>query len=80
MTSDPFIPLEQLDIKLDILNNYLDNYGAAEVKNLMEDLIESYKSNSEIVDHLYMEQISTKKYKKNQSFKKVDNNKVIKIR
>ena len=41
-------------------------------------VIKLFKSNSEIVDHIYIEQAATNKYKKNISFDR--DNKIIKIK
>ena len=59
--SDSFVKFESLEIKLKYLKILLDNYKAAEVKNLLEKIITLYKSNSEIVDHVYVEQILSSK-------------------
>jgi FlaA1/EpsC-like NDP-sugar epimerase len=59
--SDAFVQFELLEIELKNLKNLLDNYKAVEVKNLLEKIIKLYKSNSEIVDHIYVEQISFNK-------------------
>jgi len=59
--SDAFVKFELLEIELQNLKNLLDKYKPAEVKNLLEKIIKLYKSNSEIVDHIYVEQISLNK-------------------
>ena len=56
-TSDPFIPFEQLETDLNDLKDLLDNNRTKEVKDLLEKLVKLYKSNSEIVDHIYTEQL-----------------------
>lgn len=53
---DPFLPLETLKINLDKLIILLDENKADEVKNYLKKLVQSYQSNSEIVDHIYKEQ------------------------
>ncbi len=58
-TSDPFIQFELLEIELKKLKNLLDSYKTAEVKKLLEKIVKLYKSNSNIVDHIYVEQISS---------------------
>jgi FlaA1/EpsC-like NDP-sugar epimerase len=60
-TSDAFVQFELLEIELTNLKNLLDNYKPVEVKNLLKKIIKLYKSNSEIVDHIYVEQISSSK-------------------
>ena len=59
--SDPFVQFELLEIELKKLKNLLNSYKAAEVKNFLEKIIKLYKSNSKIVDHIYVEQISFSK-------------------
>ncbi len=59
--SDPFVQFELLEIELKKLKNLLDSYKVAEVKNLLKKIIKLYKSNSKIVDHIYIEQISSSK-------------------
>ena len=58
---DPFIPFNQLKINLDYLTTLLDENRVVEVKDMLNKLIPSYKSNSKIVDHIYEEQLSFKK-------------------
>ena len=53
---DPFLPIETLKINLDKLIIVLDENKADEVKNYLKKLVQSYQSNSEIVDHIYKEQ------------------------
>ena len=58
----------------------LDKNRVKEVKELLEKLIKSYKSNSKIVDHLYIERLLFNKYQKNKFFNENDkNNKLIKL-
>ena len=61
--SDPFIPYDKLTIDLNNLKNILDNDKAAEAKKVLEEIVKLYKSNSEIVDHCYVEQSSSSKHK-----------------
>ncbi|MDC0402638.1 polysaccharide biosynthesis protein [Candidatus Pelagibacter sp.] len=61
--NDPFIPFNELETNLKNLLDLLNKENINEVKNLLQKLIESYKSNSEIVDHIYTEQISSIKIK-----------------
>jgi FlaA1/EpsC-like NDP-sugar epimerase len=53
---DSFIPFNQLEIDLDILKTLLDLNKVLEVKNLLTKILKNYFSNSEIVDHIYLEQ------------------------
>jgi|TARA_B100001964_G_scaffold191325_1_gene213664 FlaA1/EpsC-like NDP-sugar epimerase len=57
--SDPFIPYSQLKLDLKNLENLINRNKAVEVKKLIEKLLKSYKSNSEIVDHIYSQQITS---------------------
>ena len=78
--SDPFTPFAQLELDLNNLKNLLDKNRVKEVKELLEKLIKSYKSNSKIVDHLYIERLLFNKYQKNKYFNENDkNNKLIKL-
>ena len=56
--SDAFIKFELLEIELENLKNLLDEHKPAEVKIVLEKIIKLFKSNSEIVDHIYVEQNS----------------------
>ena len=53
-TSDPFIPFEQLEKDLNILSKLLAENNVKEVKTILEKL-NLYKSNSKIVDHIFIE-------------------------
>ena len=85
MTNDPFIKFSELEKQLIILKNFLKENNVNEVKLLLEKLIKSYKSNSNLVDHLYIEQISSKKYEQNISIidnrisKNHENKKIVKF-
>ena len=43
---------------INILKTLLDNNKIIEVKEMLEKIVKAYKSNSKIVDHMYIEQIS----------------------
>ena len=62
------------------IKNLLDNNKAKEVKDLLDKIIKLYQSNSEIIDHIYIEQLSTDQFKQNLSFTKDKDNKVVKIK
>ena len=79
-TDDPFIPFNQLEGDLIKLKDLLENNQASEVKILLEKMVKFYKSNSEIVDHIYLEQSLSNRYAKNLSFVENKDNKVIKIK
>ncbi len=53
--TDPYIPFDELEIDLNKLINLLDDNKVDEVKDLLERLLKLYKSNSEIIDHIYTE-------------------------
>jgi len=59
--NDPFIPFAQLELKLNNLKSLLDENSVNEVKNHLEKLLKLYKSNSDIVDHLYVEKLLSNK-------------------
>ena len=75
-TTDPFIPLNELEENLKYLKILLDKNEVAEVKILLEKLLELYKSNSKIVDHLYMENLLSQKSIQSLS---MNNDKVTKV-
>jgi len=50
---DSFIPFDKLKLDLDNLSTLLSNNDVAEVKRTLKRLLPSYKSNSNIVDHIY---------------------------
>jgi FlaA1/EpsC-like NDP-sugar epimerase len=58
---DPFMSFNELEVNLNILKNLLDNNKIIEVKEMLEKIVKAYKSNSKIVDHMYIEQISNNK-------------------
>ena len=66
-TNEPFIPFAQLELDLINLKILLDKNKVKEVKELLEKLIKAFKSNSKIVDHLYIEGSLSNKYQENQS-------------
>ena len=78
--SDPFIPFELLEPELKNLKNLLDNYRTRDVKALLEKLIKSYETNSNIIDHIHNAQLVKNKYDKDLSSSKNFNNKIIKIK
>jgi len=59
--NDPFIPFAQLESELNNLKSLLDENSVNEVKNHLEKLLKLYKSNSNIVDHLYVEKLLSNK-------------------
>ena len=53
--NDPFIPLEKLNLNLNKLRSLIDNNKPRDVKKLLNRLLKSFKSNSKIIDHTYLE-------------------------
>ena len=74
---DLFIPFNQLEVDLNILKTLLDNNKVLEVKELLTKIVKSYRSNSAIVDHVYLEQ---SKFDKSSIVPIDDGNKVVKIK
>ncbi len=78
--NDPYIPFEQLEKDLINLKNLCDRQKVKEVKDLLGKVLSLYQSNSEIVDHIYTEQLSVNAHKNNLSFLKDEDEKVVKIK
>ena len=77
---DPFIPFNKLKIDLDNLSKYIEENNAKEAKNMLSNLVPSYKSNSEIVDHFYEQQLNSMKNLKSPKIINSDKHKVVRIR
>ena len=78
--NEPLIDFDLLTEKLDELKFLLDKNNAETVKKLLNEEIKLYKSNSEIVDLVHVEQILSNKYQKNLSFENNKDKKVVKIK
>tara|TARA_A100001011_G_scaffold96043_1_gene101048 strand:+ start:1938 stop:3923 length:1986 start_codon:yes stop_codon:yes gene_type:complete len=78
--NDPSISYEQLELNLKNLKNLLADNKAADVKNLLNNLLDLYKSNTEIVDHIHVEQSLSHKYKFEKYLNNDSKNKVVKIK
>ena len=52
---DPYISLEELEKNLDSLKLLLKNHQVAEVKEMLEKLVSSYRSEYKITDYIYLE-------------------------
>jgi FlaA1/EpsC-like NDP-sugar epimerase len=74
---DPFIRFNQLEVDLNNLKTLLDDNKVFEVKELLAKIVKTYQSNSEIVDHVYLEQ---SKLDKSPPFTVNEGNKVVKIK
>ncbi len=57
---DPSISYSELEKNLNNLKTLMRDNKINEIKNLIEKLIKSYKSNSKVVDHLYIEKSLSK--------------------
>ena len=77
---DPHIPLSQLKIYLDSLTTLLKENKIEEIKEMLERLVVSYKSNSQIVDHIYIEKKKLKNDNKKLSAIKYKENNIINIK
>ena len=60
-TNEPFVAFKKLEKDLDHLKNLLNLNNASDIKIFLNKIIGSYKSNSKIVDHIYIQEILTKK-------------------
>ena len=78
--SDPYIPFNQLQKELDTLKNLIETYKVDEVKSLLYRLLKLQNQNSEIVDHIYLEQSSNYKHESKSLLVKQEDNKVIKLK
>jgi FlaA1/EpsC-like NDP-sugar epimerase len=54
--NDSYIPYIKLEVDLNILKTSLESNKAEDVKKMLEKIVENYKSNSKIIDHIYIEQ------------------------
>lgn len=81
--NDSFIPLLELEEDLNRLKIVLAENNIYEIKKILEKLVKLYKSNSSIVDHLYLEELSPKKSKISldyeDNFNKIKNNDTKKV-
>ena len=77
---DPFIPFNKLKIDLDHLSNLIEENKVEEVKHILSNLVTSYQSNSEIVDHFYEQQSNSKNDLISSKTINTDQNKVIRIK
>jgi FlaA1/EpsC-like NDP-sugar epimerase len=74
---DPFIPFNHLEADLNILKTLLDHNKVLEIKQLLAKIVETYQSNSTIIDHVYLER---SKFEKSSFVPLDDGNKVVKIK
>jgi len=57
---DSFISFNKLKIDIDHLTNLIETNKVEEIKHILSNLVPSYQSNSEIVDHFYNQQSNLK--------------------
>ena len=55
--NDPYIPFNKLELELKNLKTFIDQNNSLAVKKVLEKLLKSYKSNSKIVDRIYLEKV-----------------------
>ncbi len=55
-TTEVYIPFNQLEVELNKLRFFIENNMVKEIKNLFYELSILHKHNSEIVDHIYVEE------------------------
>jgi FlaA1/EpsC-like NDP-sugar epimerase len=77
---DPFIPFNKLRIDLDHLSNFIEENKVEKVKYMLSNLVTSYQSNSEIVDHFYEQKSNSKNKLTSIKIVNSDQNKVIRIK
>ena len=77
--NDPYISFDKLEIDLNNLKILSENNEAKETKELLEKILQLYKSNSKIVDHIYAEHSLIQQSRKNLSYIKDKEKKIIKI-
>ena len=77
--NETYIPYNKLNVHLDNLKNLLDHNKIYDVKNLLQEILKLYNSNSEIIDHVYLEKKSIM-HDENLPYSKEHNKKIIKIK
>ena len=75
MTNEPFIPFDQLEKELNNLKILLNENDAENTKILLDKLLKNYKSNSNLIDHIYGEKLLNKKYEQNSDSSIIESNK-----
>ena len=79
-TEESFIPFNQLESDLNNLKKLINENKANEVKKLLDNILKLYKSNSQIVDNIYTEQLFSSSLQKNLQLNEEEKNKVVKIK
>ena len=57
---DPFISFNELNLDLNILTKKLENNEVSEIKEILKKLVSTFKSETSIVDHLFIQQNHSK--------------------
>jgi len=60
---DSTISFKELDLELKNLEILLNENNISNVKNFLKKIVKSYKSNSDIIDHLHLENLSLENQK-----------------
>ena len=55
-TKDSYIPYSILEVDLNILKSLIENNKVEDVKKMLEKIAKTYKSNSKIIDYIYVQQ------------------------
>ena len=71
---DHFITFNELNLDLDLLINQLQSNKIYEIKEMLKKLVSTYKSNTKIVDLLFMQQQNLNNKKKNTETAKIESN------
>ena len=79
-TEESFIPFNQLESDLNNLKKLINENKANEVKKLLDNILKLYKSNSQIVDSIYTEQLFSSSLQKKSQLNEEEKNKVVKIK
>ncbi len=77
---DTFISFNKLKINLDHLSNLIEENKVEEVKHMLSNLVTTYQSNSEIVDHFYEQKSNSNNDLTSTKIIDSNQNKVIKIK
>ena len=64
-TEESFIPFNQLELDLNNLKKLINENKANEVKKFLDNTLKLYKSNSQIVDSIYTQQLFSSSLQKN---------------
>ena len=71
---DPFISFNELNLDLNILTKKLENNEVSEIKEILKKLVSTFKSETSIVDHLFIQQQHSKNININSDTSNIENN------